>query len=312
MGKLKMLALGIVLWCSGGAGGALAQVPLARVPDQGMLWTMSASADSEAIQSIPGQSKIVVFRLARPGLQAPPINVFVNEDFHSSLLPENRAWAVNVCPGLAEIGVSPVDRNASLTRAWARDSRSLKAGEIAFYQVDMDGSGRGVGRFVDSAQAIELVRDLPIQSHVITRTRAGIDCPAEVVRINASALFRFDRFDVSGMTNNGESVIRDLAQRIDREYASVDRVVVKGYTDPIGALDYNLRLSEQRADTVASILMESGLQQALVDSEGLGPHDLLVPNCDRRYANASMDALIACNQPNRRVEVEIFGIKANR
>lgn len=304
MNNFKAVVLGIVLWWGGCA--------LAEPPEQSVPWVMSAAADSEHIQPVPGKSRIVVFRLAHPGVHAAPINVFVNDGFHSSLLPENRAWIVTVCPGQADIGVSPVNPQSSLAReTWTKGSRNLKAGEITFFQVDVNSNGRGIGRFVDQSRAIGLVRGLPVQSHVITRVPAVADCPAEVVRLNASALFRFDRSDLPGMTNNGEKVIRDVARRISREYASVDRVVVKGYSDPIGEFNYNVRLSEKRADTVASILTEGGLKRSQVDSRGFGPRNLLVSDCDRR-SRSNADALIACNQPNRRVEVEIYGIKASR
>ncbi|MNW08039.1 Outer membrane protein A precursor [compost metagenome] len=80
---------------------------------------------------------------------------------------------------------------------------------------------------------------------------------------------------------------------------------MRGHADPIGSVADNLRLSEQRARTVGQLLASEGLPTERVVSEGVGSAEQAVFCPPGR----SRDALIACNAPNRRVEVVVQGEK---
>ena len=45
---------------------------------------------------------------------------------------------------------------------------------------------------------------------------------------------------------------------------------VEGHTDSAGDEDYNLQLSQERAASVRAFLLQSGIEEGRVESEGLG------------------------------------------
>ncbi|MGD9509257.1 MAG: OmpA family protein [Geminicoccaceae bacterium] len=72
------------------------------------------------------------------------------------------------------------------------------------------------------------------------------------------------------------------------------QISVVGHTDTSGASDYNLRLSERRADTVQSALIAEGVPATSITTTGMGQNDLLVPTGD------------GVREPeNRRVEIVV-------
>jgi outer membrane protein OmpA-like peptidoglycan-associated protein len=79
-------------------------------------------------------------------------------------------------------------------------------------------------------------------------------------------------------------------------------LAVEGYTDTVGSEDFNLKLSQQRADTVHDYLISQGLPAASVTSQGFGEADPVADN-----------GTAAGRQKNRRVEIvvsgEIIGVK---
>ena len=83
-----------------------------------------------------------------------------------------------------------------------------------------------------------------------------------------------------------------------------NRIVISGYTDPQGSAAYNKKLSQRRAESVARLLRETGIN-AKIEAVGYGQADLLVPNCAALHPAGQQR--IACNQPNRRVEIAVYG-----
>ncbi|HLY20229.1 MAG TPA: OmpA family protein [Bryobacteraceae bacterium] len=74
------------------------------------------------------------------------------------------------------------------------------------------------------------------------------------------------------------------------------KLQLEGHTDSIGSDDYNLKLSQARADAVRDFLMEQGVTSANITSVGLGKSDPV----------ASNDSA-AGRQQNRRVELVVSG-----
>ncbi|HEY0964111.1 MAG TPA: outer membrane beta-barrel protein [Pseudomonadales bacterium] len=122
------------------------------------------------------------------------------------------------------------------------------------------------------------------------------------VTLDAETLFDFDRAELrpAGRTEL-DTLLRDL-RGIDYEV-----VLVTGHTDRIGTQEYNQGLSERRATTVRDYLVAGGVPSASVTARGAGEGEPVTTpqQCEGRRGQE----LIACYQPDRRVEVEVNGIR---
>jgi OOP family OmpA-OmpF porin len=82
---------------------------------------------------------------------------------------------------------------------------------------------------------------------------------------------------------------------------------IEGYTDRLGSDAYNRKLSQRRAESVKDYLVDSGeVQAAKIEAVGKSQSNP-VTKPDECKGNKRSPALIACLQPNRRVEVEVVG-----
>jgi outer membrane protein OmpA-like peptidoglycan-associated protein len=73
-------------------------------------------------------------------------------------------------------------------------------------------------------------------------------------------------------------------------------VAVEGHTDSVGGDDYNLKLSERRADSVRAYLIENGISPANIEAHGMGKDNPVASN-----------DTAAGRQQNRRVEMVVNG-----
>ena len=84
-------------------------------------------------------------------------------------------------------------------------------------------------------------------------------------------------------------------------------ISVEGNTDRLGSENYNQKLSEERADAVKAYLTTSaGIDPRKISSTGRGETNPVTQPRDCK-GNKPTAALIACLQPDRRVDVEVTG-----
>ena len=98
-----------------------------------------------------------------------------------------------------------------------------------------------------------------------------------------------------------------LAREINKSFVNVTQVLVVGHTDRLGGDTYNLELSRKRAETVRALLVSNGMNTALIRTAGKGEAEPVV-EC---RADANIQALRDCLQPNRRVNIDIVGDAAD-
>jgi outer membrane protein OmpA-like peptidoglycan-associated protein len=127
------------------------------------------------------------------------------------------------------------------------------------------------------------------------------DCPEEIVAVAPAApppvmplpesgLIYFD-FDRAELNAEGQATLDAVIADIkDRELGGV---TVGGHTDTAGPAEYNMQLSQQRANTVATELIKSGVSASLIAATAYGQTDLAVETSDG-----------VANQANRRVTVD--------
>jgi outer membrane protein OmpA-like peptidoglycan-associated protein len=123
--------------------------------------------------------------------------------------------------------------------------------------------------------------------------------PVQKITLDSKALFDFDKaiLKPEGKAAIDSQVVGKLSQ-----VQKLEVVLVTGHTDRLGSDAYNQKLSERRADAVRDYLVSKGGDKAKIETIGMGEKQPVV-QCDQK----GMKELIACLQPNRRVDVEVKG-----
>lgn len=115
---------------------------------------------------------------------------------------------------------------------------------------------------------------------------------------NLSGDFLFD-FDKDVLTVKGKEVVDNVAAQL--KSSGAQQVKIAGFTDRLGSVQYNLNLSQRRANMVKARLAQQGVT-AQMEAVGYGKANQ-VKACD----NESGKALKDCLRPNRRVEISANG-----
>jgi outer membrane protein OmpA-like peptidoglycan-associated protein len=127
---------------------------------------------------------------------------------------------------------------------------------------------------------------LKIESPIIIDSPKQIEEKFEITNIN----FEYNRFDIP---DSSQIDVRELAIYLNKNKEF--RIHLLGYTDNIGTLDYNQKLSEQRAKAVKNLLLEYGIVEDRIN-----------------YIGNNYDNPLATNETehgrsrNRRVEIVVL------
>ena len=126
----------------------------------------------------------------------------------------------------------------------------------------------------------------------------------EKITLSTDVLFAFNR---SQLTPAGEQKLDELAK--SAQGSDVEKVVLTGHADRIGTEDYNQKLSEDRAQAVADYLATKGVDRSRLQVEAKGETQPITGNQCQKMGpeNNKNQKLIACLQPDRRVDAELLG-----
>ncbi len=114
---------------------------------------------------------------------------------------------------------------------------------------------------------------------------------------SGSVFFAFDRSNANAI-EQGSSSVAAIAERI-KQSNSTGPITVAGFADPLGKFSYNHQLSAQRANTVAKLLVNEGIDVNRIQIQANSQTDLY-QQCAGNKAN---NRLVGCLAPNRRVNV---------
>ena len=95
---------------------------------------------------------------------------------------------------------------------------------------------------------------------------------ADTPKPSLSLLIQFD-FNSAKVKPESHQALLNLAQALQSKELKESKFAVEGHTDAKGRADYNLKLSEQRAQAVSAVLASHGVVIARLAPVGKGAND---------------------------------------
>lgn len=239
------------------------------------------------------------------------------------IFPEpKKAWVKNgIFPNVENItkitpGVTKDDLYYLLGRPHFSESKGAREWDYIFkfkdqktqsifvcqYKVIFDKQMRGRSFYwlpKDCSSKISMPQNVIVKKVLTPKT---IHSTREVMSLDADALFNFNKWRLRDVKPAGKKSLMRLLNKINR-YQVKNKVVIQlvGHTDRLGSKEYNQKLSQRRANTVKRYLVQNGLNPRLISAYGVGETQPKITCEGVRNRNA----LIACLQPNRRVDVVV-------
>ena len=129
--------------------------------------------------------------------------------------------------------------------------------------------------------------------------------PAPVHKeLSAESLFAFGSAKLSA---DGVAQVNQLANELSDDVLSGNQLIVTAYTDRIGKPASNLALSQARAESVKTLLVENGIPASHIITKGMGDAMPRV-NCPGKTS----PAVIECLAPNRRMTLDIVADRSGK
>ncbi|KGQ69517.1 hypothetical protein OA57_11370 [Chelonobacter oris] len=257
------------------------------------------------------QGLVVFYRDS--SVHGPAVNVYVNGDYQTSLL-ENGFSPIILCAdrNLITTSFSTNTGAGNRTQGIKFVTPSQQVTYIKIKQSKRD--GLPMFEQVDPEIGFEEVKALQMQSQTLSRVLPTAcnqtDYILDAKLLNANATFPLNKYNYNDVLPEGKRNIQEFADKIKgMTKQTISKIEINGYTDPAGSPVYNQTLSKRRADAIREVLVNENITFSMT-AVGYGEKDLVVPNCQAEHPK-SVAARTACNLPNRRVEIIVYGNQPN-
>lgn len=124
--------------------------------------------------------------------------------------------------------------------------------------------------------------------------------------LSTDTLFKFDGFSLNEMLPKGRQELDQFIASLNSVYSNISHINIVGYADRLGTESYNAQLGLQRAKTVREYLSTRGISDQVLQYSSLGKNISVTDGC---HAISDKKSLQACLQPDRRVTIEVIGVK---
>ena len=149
----------------------------------------------------------------------------------------------------------------------------------------------------------DLVKKEEKKAESVPADAAAVKPAADKITLAADALFDFDK---AVLRPEGKAKLDDVASRLGD--IKLEVVIATGHADRFGTDAYNQKLSERRANAVKAYLVGKGIDANRIYAEGKGEKQPKTKPDECKGKKSKK--VIACLQPDRRVDIEIIGTKA--
>ena len=123
----------------------------------------------------------------------------------------------------------------------------------------------------NTADMVEQLKTQPPRTRSLRNLT--IESSAPEAKPSLSLLIQFD-FNSARVKPESQQALSNLAQALQSKELAEAKFAVEGHTDAKGRADYNLKLSQQRADAVRDYLASNGVIDARLNAVGKGSTEL--------------------------------------
>jgi outer membrane protein OmpA-like peptidoglycan-associated protein len=238
----------------------------------------------------------------------PNVATYATLDMHtarSELDAAEAAWSAHDDPGIAQpayLATQTAHLAQLKASAKANDAR-VAAGKADRDQIQLNARTKEVGSALSARdQAMQKAADADAARDQANQQAAAVQAELDALKAKPTdrglvltlgdVLFDTGKADLNpGASRNLDQLVTFLTDHQER------RVEIDGYTDNVGTDSFNLDLSQRRADTVRSVLVNRGIDSARIATRGYGKDFGVASNVDS-----------GGRQLNRRVEIVIGGV----
>ncbi len=265
----------------------------------------SVATAGNAIQNYRPVAKVVpelaqiVFYYPQGNL---PATINVDRELQSALLP-GEFTVFCVAPGAHAIESYFNDRPLYQGKQNPAHQISVQGSETYFLQVNPGSSGF-TAALVERPAAEADLKSMRKQTRIIDRASQVKPCEyvngGGVVLIQENVLFRFGKGNYGAILPRSLGTLNNVIQFI-KQGNNVSEIQLVGYTDAIGSLESNQRLSEARANTVREALIRAGINPDIIsNASGMGVAQS-AEGCGTRASQQDS----GCNINSRRVDIVV-------
>lgn len=113
----------------------------------------------------------------------------------------------------------------------------------------------------------------------------------EKVAMSADALFDFDKSDIKP---NGQAALDEVVRKLNLAGATLGSIVSTGHTDSTGSSEYNMDLSQRRAEAVKTYLISKGIDSNNIKTAAVGEGQPIADNAtaEGRAENRHVDIAV--------------------
>jgi OOP family OmpA-OmpF porin len=237
---------------------------------------ISRAAFNDAYQVVSAvtaeQSQVVYYRLGVPGEKAAAANIYVDNEFHSALLPGGYS-VFCVAPG--NHGVSAVTDDApEYAGKHQQPQISFEGGKTVFLRVSENGAEepQRVSREVAENELLGALR----QVHVLSRASAVKSCTYEPQQaagsysLSSDVLFGFGKSPYRDLDDKAREAVAELSRRVRLENIGAVHLDVAGYADHFGSESANHTFELHRAEPVRQLWIYNGFDAAEISASSVG------------------------------------------
>jgi len=232
-------------------------------------------------------------------------NIYVDGEFHTSLVSGGYT-VFCLAPGMHSLGSFTGDAptyEGKKRQPW-RDN--LAAGKTFYIRANLDETGRPLVSNAEEAE--QQLTALRKQTHLLSRASSVIACETNVGESRADyvfssdLLFKFGSANSNDISHEGREAIQQFVAMLNMQERKNKRIVITGFTDPIGEADANFNLGKRRAEAVKTLLVDNGLLASDMITQSMGETQV------SKVCKGTIKEKKACYRDERRV---VIGVENN-